>query len=110
VPCVHSREDHSLSGFGAFPFAASVKIMPSENTESDEVPEGVQWAVSCPRHGARAHLYLEGLKADTPELLHCSLQPGDFPPSCNHACMATFKLEPAKPADDGVDLEDTVAD
>ncbi len=82
----------------------------SENeAPEDPAAPGAQWVVSCPRHGARAHLYLEGLKASTPDLQHCSLKPGEFPPSCDQACMASFKFQSVEP-DEPEDMEDTLVD
>lgn len=87
--------------------------MTGDNQEPDEAENGVQWVVSCPRHGARAHLYLEGLKQTDPTLAHCSLEPGEFPPSCDRACMSSFQFHLPKgsgQAEPDLDLEDTVVD
>ena len=85
-----------------------------EDDSDDRLPApqpGMEWAVACPRHGARAHLYLEGLEKTPPDLRHCSLRPGELPPVCSHACLQD--IVPAasdSELDDLEDLEETVVD
>ena len=54
--------------------------------ESKKLP-AVDWVVHCARHGARAHLRLEGLEKNPPDLKECSLRPGQLPPQCGQNCL-----------------------
>ena len=49
--------------------------------------EELDWVVHCTRHGTRAHLKLEGLEKNPPDLKGCSLLPGQLPPRCSQACL-----------------------
>jgi hypothetical protein len=68
---------------------------------SDQPLASVAWMVSCPRHGERAHLHLEDLAESRPELLHCSLRPSEFPPTCDQDCMTSFRLTRGEGSESG---------